>query len=78
VLHTLLLIIAGLILVGVFSAVLEQLGMRNHPYAARLLAAVSVTVGAYTHTWVRLLIGICFALAYLMVRREWQIRTSGR
>jgi hypothetical protein len=28
--------------------------MRNHPYAARLLAAVSVTVAAYTHAWVRL------------------------
>jgi hypothetical protein len=78
VLHTFLLIIAGLVFVGVLSAILEKLGMRDHAYAARIVAAVPVIGAAYTHTWLRLLIGIGFAWAYLLVRREWQIRTSGK
>jgi uncharacterized membrane protein YuzA (DUF378 family) len=78
VLHTFLLILAGLVLVGVLSAILEQLGMRNHPYASRILAAAVVGVAAYLHTWVRLLIGIAAVILYLLIRRSLEERQARR
>jgi hypothetical protein len=72
--HTLLLIVAGLALMGVLSAVLEGLGMRNHPLLAKLLAGVLVLANAYTHAWLRLLLITCAAVLYLTLRREWKRR----
>jgi len=75
-LHTLALIVAGLALVGILSAVFEQLGLRNHPYMARILAGFLVVIAAYTHTWVRLLIATGVAILCLMLRRDWQKRNE--
>jgi hypothetical protein len=68
--HTFLLILAGLDLTGALSAVLERLGMRNHPLLAKLLAGVLVLA----HAWLRLLLVTGAAVLCFMLRREWQRR----
>jgi len=45
-LHSFLLIVLGLILIVVLSAIFETVGLKNHPYVARILAGVCVVVGA--------------------------------
>ncbi len=75
-LHSVFLIIAGLVLVGFLSADFEMLGMRNHPYLARILAAVCVIIAAYTHTWTLLAIVIALTTVFLMVRRDFQRRAE--
>jgi hypothetical protein len=35
-LHNIVLILLGLVLFGVLAAILETLGLKNHPYVARL------------------------------------------
>jgi hypothetical protein len=46
--------------------------MRQHPYAARILAAVMVIATAYTHSWMRLGIATAIAVLFLAVRRDWR------
>lgn len=75
-LHAVFLILAGLVLVGFLSADFEMLGMRNHPYLARILAAVCVIIAAYTHTWTLLAIVIALTTVFLMVRRDFQRRAE--
>jgi hypothetical protein len=70
VLHIFLLIIAGLILTGILSAILENLAFQNHPYAAKILAGIGVIIAAWTHTWIRLTVIIAVAMLYVMVRRD--------
>jgi hypothetical protein len=72
--HMFLLIVAGLALTGVLSAVLERLGMQNRQLLAKLLAGVLVLASAYTHTWLRLLLVSGATVLCLMLRREWQRR----
>jgi hypothetical protein len=74
-LRTIGLIILGLISIGVLSADLEILGLREHPYVARIIAAVCVGLVAYTHTWLYLLIALAATTLYLMIRTD--IRRSG-
>lgn len=76
--HTILLIILGLVLFGVVSAVLEMLALRSHPYLARTLAACIVGVAAYTHTWKRLIIAAVVGLVYVGIRRDLEIRAKRR
>jgi hypothetical protein len=60
-------------LVGVLSAELEGLGMKNHPYVARVLSAIAVSLAAYTQHWLALVIVVILAaitLLYLLVRRD--------
>ena len=73
-LHSFLLIVLGLILIVVLSAIFETVGLKNHPYVARILAGVCVVVGAYMHwgyhNWGTLLIIVAFAFAFLLIMRE--------
>jgi uncharacterized membrane protein len=66
ILHSIALILLGLILFGVLAAILETLGLKNHPYMARTLSAVIIAVGAYIHwgyhNWWAVLIVICIWL----------------
>jgi hypothetical protein len=86
VLHTLLLVVLGLCLVGVLSAVFEQLFARllgvsvgdvvhltwglSIEWWSTILAVVFVGCAAWTHTWKRLLIGTGVAILLLMLRRD--------
>jgi hypothetical protein len=70
--HTALLIFAGLLMVGIWSAIFEQLAMRRHPYTARILAAVIVIATAYTHSWMRLGVATAIAVLFLALRRGWR------
>ncbi|HLM81152.1 MAG TPA: hypothetical protein VK302_11020 [Terriglobales bacterium] len=74
--HTALLVVAGLLMVGIWSAVFEQLAMRQHPYAARILAVVIVIATAYTHSWMRLGVATALAVLFLAVRRGWRRRSQ--
>lgn len=74
-LHTVFLVISGMVLVGILSAILEMLGMRNH-YWAVTVAAVCVIGAAWAHSWTRLLIGMGLAVLYLMLRRDWEKRAE--
>jgi len=47
--HTILLAALGVVLIGVLSAILEMIGLKNHPWIARILAALCVGVAAYIH-----------------------------
>jgi chromate transport protein ChrA len=76
VLHTFLLIIAGLILTGVLSAILENLAFQNHPYAARILGGIGVIIAAWTHSWVRLTVIVAVAMLYVAVRRDFDQRKN--
>ena len=73
--HAVFLVLSGLVLIGVLSAVLEQLGIRNH-YWAVFLAAVCVVGTAWAHSWKQLLIAIGVALLYLGLRRDWEMRAK--
>ncbi len=75
-LHTVFLVVAGLVLTGILSAQFEMLGMRNHPYLSKILAAACVIATAYQHRWKGLLIVIGVILVYLGVRRDLQIRAA--
>lgn len=77
-LHIFLLIIAGLILTGVLSAILEALAFQNHPYAAKILSGIGVIIAAWTHTWIRLTIIVAVAMLYVMVRRDLDRRKTDR
>jgi len=54
-LHTVFLIVAGMVLTGILSAEFEMLGMRNHPYLSKILAGACIIIAVYTHTWLRLI-----------------------
>ena len=75
-LHNIVLILLGLILIGVLTAIFETMGLKNHPYVARVLAAVCIIIGAYIHwgyhTWWQVLIVIGFGFAYLQILKEFQ------
>jgi hypothetical protein len=75
-LHTVFLVVAGLVLTGILSAQFEMLGMRNHPYLSKILAGVCVIITAYQHRWKGLLIAIGVLLVYLGLRRDFQLRTE--
>jgi hypothetical protein len=45
-LHNILLIVLGLVLTGVLTAIFETQELKNHPYVARIPAAVCIVVGA--------------------------------
>jgi len=55
ILHNILLVILGLVLIGVLTAIFELFGLKNHPYIARILAAMCIIAAAYIHwgyhTW---------------------------
>jgi len=71
--HTILLAALGVVLIGVLSAILETVGLKNHPWIARILAALCVGVAAYIHwgyhSWWVVLIVIAFAFIFLQVLR---------
>lgn len=76
-LHTVGLIILGLVSIGVLSAELEVLGMRAHPHVTRVFSAVCVGFVAYTHTWVRFWIILGVTMVLLALRtdvRNWRER----
>jgi hypothetical protein len=75
-LHTVFLVVAGLVLTGILSAQFEMLGMRNHPYLSKILAGVCVIITAYQHRWKGLLIAIGALLVYLGLRRDFQLRAE--
>jgi hypothetical protein len=75
-LHTVFLVVAGLVLTGIISAQFEMLGMRNHPYLSKILAGVCVIITAYEHRWKGLLIAIGVLLVYLGLRRDFQLRAE--
>jgi hypothetical protein len=72
--HNILLVVLGLVLIGVLTAIFETLGLKNHPYVARILAAVCIVVGASApwgyHSWWQVLIVIAFGFAYLQIMKE--------
>jgi hypothetical protein len=86
VLHTLLLVALGLCLVGILSAVFEQLFARlfgvpvgevvhltwglSIEWWSTILAVGFVACAAWTHTWTRLLIATGVAILLLMLRRD--------
>jgi hypothetical protein len=76
VLHIILSVILGLVLIGALSAIFEMLALKEHPYLARILAAVCVIVVAYTHTVIRLIIAMAVAMVYVGVRRDLQLRSA--
>jgi hypothetical protein len=73
-LHNIFLVLLGLVLIGVLTAIFETLGLKNHPYVARILAAVCIVVAAYIHwgyhTWWQVLIVIAFGFAYLQIMKQ--------
>lgn len=75
-LHTVFLIVAGLVLTGILSAEFEMLAMRNHPYLSKILAAVCVIITAYQHRWKGLLVVMGIVFVYLAVRRDFQLRAE--
>ena len=75
-LHTVFLVVAGLVLTGILSAQFERLGMRNHQFLSKVLAAACVIITAYQRRWKGLLIVIGVILVYLGVRRDLQIRAA--
>ena len=77
-LYTAFLIVGGLVLVGILSAILVSLGMKDHPGLARLLAAVCVIITGYTHIWIPLMILVVAATVFMIVRGELQHRAQRR
>jgi hypothetical protein len=71
VLHTLFLIVCGVILTGWLSGIFERLALRNH-YWAVIFAAACVFASAWSHTWKRLLIGLVVATVYVGLRTDWK------
>jgi hypothetical protein len=66
----------GAILTGILSAELEEFGMQNHPYGARVLAGILVLIAFYTRAWLRLLVAMSAALICLAFLRSWQKKRS--
>jgi ABC-type iron transport system FetAB permease component len=75
-LNNILLVILGLVLIALLTAIFEALGLKNHPYVARILAAVCIVVVAYGrwryHAWWEVLLVIGIAFAHLRIMREFQ------
>jgi len=73
-LHNVVLILLGLVLFGLLATILETLGLKNHPYLARTLAAIIIAVGAYIHwgyhNWWSVLIVVAFGFAYLQILKQ--------
>ena len=73
-LHNIVLAILGVVLIVLFSAILETVALKNHPWLARFLAAVLIIVMAYVHwgyhVWWVVLIIVGFAFAFLQVMRH--------
>ena len=74
--HTIWLVLLGVVLVGIVSAVLEMLALQRHPYVARIIAACAVIVAAYTHTWKRLIVATVVVFVFLGIRRDLRIRAK--
>ena len=73
-LDTILFVILGLLAFWVFTAIFEAIALKDHPYVARVFAALLTIVGAcigtgYRHWW-QVLIGIGAAFVYLQVLKE--------
>ena len=49
ILHNILLIVLGLVLIGVLTAIFGTRELKNHPYVARIPVAVRIIVGAWIH-----------------------------
>ncbi len=69
-----LFVILGLIAFRLLTAIFEAIALKDHPYLARVLAAVITLVAAcigtgYRHWW-QVLIGIGAAFLYLQILRE--------
>jgi membrane protein implicated in regulation of membrane protease activity len=77
VLHTSLMVVLGLVLIGILSADFEILGITN-PYWSRSVAAACVIATAFAHSWTWLVSGIVLMTLYLMVRRDWRRRVERR
>jgi len=75
-LHKALLVIVGLVVFWLLTAIFETVALKNHPYAARILAAVIIIVSAYIgwgfQSWWQVLIVIGAGFAYLQVMKEAQ------
>ena len=75
-LYNILLVILGLVLIALLTAIFETLGLKNHPYIARTLAAVCIVVAAYGrwryHAWWEVLLVIAIAFGHLRIMREFQ------
>jgi general stress protein CsbA len=75
-LHNIALVILGLVLIAMLTILFETLGLKDHPYVARILAAVCIAVGAYGrwgyHTWWEVLLVIVLALAHRWIMRAFQ------
>src|SRR5437773_10024939 len=76
--HTALLIGVGLVCIGLLSAILEILALRNHPYVARVLAVVVVALAWYARTWSLLLVVIAFGFLCAITKREFLRRAQSR
>src|SRR5207244_10761057 len=73
-LDTILFVILGLLAFWVLTAIFETIALKDHPYLARVFAAVLTIVSAcigtgYRHWW-QVLIGIGAAFAYLQLLKE--------
>jgi hypothetical protein len=73
-LDTILFVILGLLAFWVLTAIFETIALKDHPYVARVFAAVLTIVSAcigngYRHWW-QVLIGIGAAFAYLQILKE--------
>ena len=75
-LHGVLFVLAGLVGFWLLTAILEAVALKNHPYVARIVAAVvifvSVCIGGGYQSWWEVLIGIGAAFFYLQIMRESQ------
>jgi hypothetical protein len=75
-LHNILLVILGLVAIATLTVIFEMLGLKNHPYVARILAAVCIVVAAYDfwgyHTWWEVLLVIVLAFAQLQILKGYQ------
>ena len=73
-LHSIVLAILGVVLIGVLSEILETVALKNHPWLARFFSAVLVGVMAYEHwgyhVWWVVLVIVGFAFALLHVLRH--------
>jgi len=76
ILQNFLLVILDLVLIALLTAIFEALGLKNHPYIARILAAVCIVVAAYGrwryHTWWEVLLVIGIAFGHLRIMKEFQ------
>src|SRR5437660_12641589 len=79
-LDTILFVILGLLAFWVLTAIFETIALKDHPYLARVFAAVLTIVSAcigtgYRHWW-QVLIGIGAAFAYLKILKESHRKSS--